>query len=175
MAKHLLVDGLATNDGCICVVYREVCQFSVRNVFVYYAFDVFVCDAVQLQLLREVLGEWLLKIVRIDGIYDFRILEEWVCVESFFDVDRGERGHPTVTVDDVGRPPQLLDGLQYASYEEYRTVFIVVEFSVFVGYCEFPLEEIVVVDEIYLHPRGLNGRHFDDQRVVRVINDDVHT
>ena len=35
-------------------------------------------------------------------------------------------------------------------------------------------EEVVVVDEINLHPRLLDGGHLDNERVVGVVDDEVH-
>ena len=37
------------------------------------------------------------------------------------------------------------------------------------------LEEVFIVDEIYLHAGCLNGRYLNDQRVIGIINDEIHT
>ena len=36
------------------------------------------------------------------------------------------------------------------------------------------LEVVIVVNEIYLHARGLQGRHFDDELMVGIVDDDIH-
>ena len=39
----------------------------------------------------------------------------------------------------------------------------------------FPLEEILVVNKVNLHPGRLNGCYLNDQRMVRVVNNKIHT
>ena len=39
----------------------------------------------------------------------------------------------------------------------------------------FTLEEIVVVDEIDLHASRLDGCYLDDQRVISVVDDQIHS
>lgn len=174
VCQNLFVDVLTSENCRIRIVYRELCQIRIGNIFVQDGFEVLVVDSVQFQLLRECFREWSLEVVRIDGIYDFRVFKEWICVECFFDVDWCQRRHPAVAMDDVWRPAELLHRLQYAPDEEDGTVLIVVELPVLVRDGVFPLEEIIVVYKIDLHPRRLDGGDFDDQRVVRVVNDYVH-
>ena len=82
-----------------------------------------------------------------------------------------------MAMDDVGRPVEFLHRLDNATGEEHAThVVDVAEVAFLVIHQVFLLrEEVVVVDEIDLHPRLLDGSHLDDERVVGVVDDEVHS
>jgi hypothetical protein len=91
-----------------------------------------------------------------------------------FDVQRRKCGNPARAVYDAGLPAELAYSFDYAAYEEY-TAFVVllrhgVDFKVFGTLTQ---EIVVVVDEIYLHTRGLQSRYLDDEWVVVVVNNYV--
>ena len=90
-------------------------------------------------------------------------------------IDGQEVADPALAVDDVGFPAELLDGLKHAPCEEDRPFVVVLEFFAFsVPVDEFAMEVVFVVDEVDLHPGGRDGRDFDDQRAVGVVDDEVH-
>ena len=80
-------------------------------------------------------------------------------------------------MDHVRRPVEFSDGLDDAAREEHGAVVVIlIEILVAFGDGELPLrEEVVVVDEIDLDSRLLNRCHLDDQRMVSVVDDHVHT
>lgn len=79
-------------------------------------------------------------------------------------------------MNDVRTPAQFFDGFQYATGIEYGTSIVVLVFiSVFVSDLQAILEVIVIIDKVYLHTCSLYGCYLDDKRMVRVINDQIHT
>ena len=79
-------------------------------------------------------------------------------------------------MDDIGRPLQLLDGFQDATRIESGTLGIVlVLLAILVGRNPAPHEEVVVVNEVYLHSCCRNACHLDDEGMVRVVNHNVHS
>ena len=77
---------------------------------------------------------------------------------------------------DVGFPTQLLDGFNGTAHEEDAA--LVVQFGrkfCFQTFVRIALEIVVVVNEVHLHSGGLQCGNFDNQRVVGVINNQVHT
>ena len=128
--------------------------------------EVFGCHARQLHLLVEACPEVLGESIVINGIDDLRLVEERVVadIHGALDVDRHQGRNPAMAVDDVGRPIEFLHRLDDASGEEDATAVVVLaEGTVFVIHQVFLLgEEVVVVDEINLHPRLLDGGHLDD-------------
>ena len=80
-----------------------------------------------------------------------------------------------MTVDDVRRPAQLAHGFQHTAGEE-DGAFVVVGHQFFLGIepGHLFLEEVFVVDEIHLHPCGGDGSDLDDQRMVRIVDVEVH-
>ena len=76
----------------------------------------------------------------------------------------------------IGHPTQFLHGLEYTARIKYGTLGIVcVLRSVLIGAHLSFVKIIIVVDEIDLNASGLNGSHFDDERVIGLIDDDVHS
>ena len=82
-----------------------------------------------------------------------------------------------MAVNDVGRPVEFFHRFNHATREEHTTeVVVLAENAVVVAdLVLFLRKKIVVVDEVNLHPRLLNRCHFDDERVVGVVDDEVHT
>ena len=80
-------------------------------------------------------------------------------------------------MDDVRRPVEFLHRFDDATGEEDATAVVVLaKHALLVIHQVFFLrEEIVVVDEINLHSRFLDGGHLDNERVVGVVDDEVHT
>ncbi len=92
-----------------------------------------------------------------------------------FHVKRSESCYPADAVHDVGAPAELADGLDSASDEENGA--FVVYFGPVYGFmlCRVvAVEKVIVVDKIYLQACGLQCGHFNDERVVGVVNDNVH-
>ena len=79
-------------------------------------------------------------------------------------------------MDDVGRPLELLDGLQDAACIEGGALGVVVIFlSVGIEGHLASGKVVVVVDEIDLHPGCRDACHLDDERVVGVVDHNVDT
>ena len=75
--------------------------------------------------------------------------------------------------DDIWAPTEFLQRFEHAAGIEDGAFSIVFIFlSVFVGH-EALVEVVVVVDEVNLHACNLDGGHFDDERMVSVVNHDV--
>lgn len=81
-----------------------------------------------------------------------------------------------MTMDDVGRPVELFHRLDNASGEKDTTVIVVgTEHAFLVIHHVLPFrKEIIVVDEVDLHPGFLDGGHLDDEGVVGIVDDKVH-
>jgi hypothetical protein len=78
-------------------------------------------------------------------------------------------------VDHVGHPAEFADGLDDAAGVELAALDVVGKFlTVGVGVEEAAREVVVVVNEVDLHTCCLNGSHLDDERMVRVIDDQIH-
>src|SRR3712207_9110372 len=80
-----------------------------------------------------------------------------------------------MTVDDVGAPAQFFHRFQHASGIEYSaTVVVVIFHTVFIYYLQSVLKVVVIIYEIYLHAGRLDRSHFDDERMIGVIDNQIH-
>jgi len=80
-----------------------------------------------------------------------------------------------VTVNHVRYPAKLLDGFHHTANEEDTSFIVVLILLPLFINKRFPvLEIILIVNEIDLHPCRLNGGNLDDERMVGVIDDEVH-
>ena len=92
------------------------------------------------------------------------------------DVERHNGTHPTLTVDDVGHPTEFFHGLQYTTGKEDGSFTIVrIVYALFVFFHLALVEIVVIVDEIDLYLGCRDGCNLDDERMVGVINDKVHS
>ena len=76
----------------------------------------------------------------------------------------------------VGFPAELAHGLDGAAHEEYRA--FVIDLGPVHGLelrRGVAVEVVVVVDEVYLQARGLECGYLDDEGMVRIVDDDVHS
>ena len=81
-----------------------------------------------------------------------------------------------MAMDYIRNPTQFFYGFQYSAYIEDRTIVIIfILISILIADRGFPLEEILVVNKVNLHPGRLNGCYLNDQRMVRVVNNKIHT
>ena len=75
----------------------------------------------------------------------------------------------------LGTPAQFLYGLKDTACKENGALVVVaVVIAVGIACHETVVEIVVVVNEVYLHAGCLQRCHLDDQRVVSVVNDEVH-
>ena len=92
------------------------------------------------------------------------------------DIERHNGTHPSLTVDNIGHPAQLLHSFQNATGEKdgaFTVVGIVIAHFVFL---HLPSREIVIiVDEVHLYTSLLDGSNLDDERVVGVVDDKIHS
>jgi hypothetical protein len=81
-----------------------------------------------------------------------------------------------MTMYHVGRPSEFTNGF-YGSFTEknHSVLVIIIEFSGLVLKHEFSLEEFFIIQKIYLEPGSWQRSNFDDQRVIVIIDDDIHT
>ena len=81
-----------------------------------------------------------------------------------------------MAVNDVGSPAQFLYRFEYAAcIEDCAFGVVCILITVFIVKHLPLVEVVVVVDEVYLHACGLNACHFDDERMVRIVDDDVQS
>lgn len=80
-------------------------------------------------------------------------------------------------MDDVGRPVEFFHRFNHAAREKHTTeVVVLAENAVVVAdLVLFLRKKIVVIDEVNLHPRLLNRCHLYDERVVGIVDDEVHS
>lgn len=79
-------------------------------------------------------------------------------------------------MDNIGYPPQFFHGLHNAAHKEYAALVVVVEvFSFVVDQEILPQEIVVVIDKIDLHAGRLYRCHLDNQRMIGIIDDKVHS
>ena len=76
-------------------------------------------------------------------------------------------------MDDFRCPTQLTHRLQYAATKENRALIVIGIFTAFIFVTLATGEVIIVVDEVYLHPCSRNRSHFDEERMVGIIDDEV--
>ena len=81
-----------------------------------------------------------------------------------------------MAVNNMGRPSEFFYCFQSAFAEEYHTLCIIVEEMVLVvaEYC-LAFEIILVIHEIYLQAGIRQRGHFNDERVIVFINNNVDT
>src|SRR5512135_230971 len=78
-------------------------------------------------------------------------------------------------MNNVGGPSQFLHSLDHSAGKEEGTLVIIIELLAgSVSHSMFSLEIILVVDEINLHPGRLYGCDFYDQRMIGVVDDEIH-
>ena len=69
-------------------------------------------------------------------------------------IEHTQRGEGTVAVDDIGYPAELLDGFEGTTHEEDRALVVVVAHLGVDVEDGLTLEEIIIVDEVYLQAGG---------------------
>ncbi len=75
----------------------------------------------------------------------------------------------------VGSPAQFSNSFDDSTYKKYRPLVVINEINTrFITNQGFALEKIVVIDKINLHTSRLDGSNFDNQRMIVVVNDQVH-
>jgi len=79
-------------------------------------------------------------------------------------------------MDNVRSPTQFSDSF-YDTAAEENTSFIIVfkEVTICIFDKGLALEIFFVINKINLHAAGLNGSNFDYQRMIGIINNDVHS
>ena len=76
----------------------------------------------------------------------------------------------------VGTPAQFLHRLEHTARVENGALHVVRIFLIILIKHHLTLVEVViVVNEIHLHTGRLNRSHLDNQWMVRIINDNIHT
>ena len=79
-------------------------------------------------------------------------------------------------MDDVWGPTLFLHGLEHAACKEDCTLAIVGIFLAFLVFHHSPLLEVIfIVDEIYLNTGNGYRGNLDDQRMVGIVDDEVHS
>ena len=70
----------------------------------------------------------------------------------------------------------LLDSFQYAAGKEDTALVVVgILYAVLVGYALATVKEVIVIGEVDLDTGRLNRRYLDEQRMIRIVYDQVHT
>ena len=91
-------------------------------------------------------------------------------------IKRYNSAHPSLNMDDIGHPTQLLDSFQYATSKENGTLTIVCIVNAVLVNSHLTLGEIIVViNEIDLDACLGDRGHFDNQWVVCIVNNQIHT
>ena len=73
-------------------------------------------------------------------------------------------------------PLQLLHRFEHTTREEHHSCIVVLELgTLLVGQYRLAREEVVVIDEVYLNTSRRYGRHLDNQLMVVIVDDKVHT
>ena len=81
-----------------------------------------------------------------------------------------------MTVDYIRTPTKLLDGFQYTTGIKNSTFAVIFIFlTLFVGSHQTVLEIIIIIDKIDLTARSLNRSYFNNQGMISIIYDDVHS
>ena len=79
-------------------------------------------------------------------------------------------------MNNIGYPTEFFYCLHHPSHKEYATLVIVVKiFSLIIDKDIFPLEIVVVIDKIDLHTSRLYRCHLDNQRVIGIVDNQVHS
>ena len=126
------------------------------------------------QFFGEVGREFVREFIWENGEDDLCALQQRIVLVDGLHEQRHEGGNPAVAMDDVGVPAELPDGLDDALRVENRAGVVVgIEVAIRVVILGLSFEEVLTIDEINLHSDVLQGGHFDDQRVVGVLDDDV--
>ena len=79
-------------------------------------------------------------------------------------------------MDDIRHPTQFLYRFKHTAGVENSAFNIVnIFFTLFINkHCAF-VEIVIIVNEIYLHASSLNACHLDDEWVVCIINNNIHS
>ena len=91
-------------------------------------------------------------------------------------IEGSESCNPTCTMYYRRLPAEFADSLNHTSDKEYCA--FVVDFGLFHGFNlagRVTQEVVIVIDEIYLKPGGLQGGHLNYKWMVGVVDYDVHT
>ena len=104
--------------------------------------------------LDEVRSQFFLKGLLPDRVDHFTVGKYRFFLIYSFQVGGDQAGHPTAAMDDVGRPSELLNRLQRSFAKENSTEIVVVKpFVLLVVENSFSLEQLFVIQEIYLQTR----------------------
>ena len=129
----------------------------------------------ELQALFEVITQILVELLREERGDHLGVSKRGLVVIGRLHIEWNDRTHPALAMDDVGHPTQFLHRLQHATCEEDSAFTIVsIVFALLIFLHQALAEVVVVVDEIHLHLCRLYRGDLDDQRVVGVIDDQIH-
>ena len=106
---------------------------------------------------------------------DLGVAEGGIIAIEGADVNRGQRRNPSRALNDVRHPTHLADRLDDGTHKEHAALVIVIRRTVHLQLIDATAGKIIlVIDEIDLEMGLLQGCHLDDQRVIGIIDDDIH-
>ena len=143
----------ATLYDPVSVVDRQAVQCLVVGLAIEYG-ECCGLDLVELQTLEERVGDLYGSGLIVERIDDLSLLQARVVVVEFLEVQHTQRRERPMAMDDIWDPTELLDGFEGTTHEEDRALVVVVAYLGVDVEDGLTLEEIIVVDEVYLQAGG---------------------
>ena len=106
----------------------------------------------ELEELLEIASEVLLQSLIVERCYNLGLCKRWFVAIGCLYVEGHNAAHPTLTVDDIGNPAQLLNRFEHTTCKEYSAFAIIFILNTcLIALNESLYEVIIVIDEIYLY------------------------
>ena len=111
----------------------------------------------------------------IQRVNNLRGLKQRITLISSAHIQRNQTRHPSLTMNHIRRPAKLLQCLHRPLTEKNHPVHIVFKWLPFrIFKHRFPLKEIIIVQKVNLNPAPGQRSHFNNQRIIIVIHNDIH-
>jgi len=151
-------------------------NLKAQAIAVFKAGKLLVEKRIEAGFARKILTQAMIEFLVEYGVDHLGMAENRFVFVQSLQIDGNQTGHPTLAMDNIRSPTELLDSLEHTLTEEDGTLVVVFEERTIVIVVDgFAVEVVFVVKEIHLHLGLRNGCDLDNQRVVVVVYRNVDT
>ena len=171
---HLGIDVLVAKDHTVGIVngsFADVDEgwFLVQG-------KVFGLNVLTLEFLIQLGLELTGDALVINGLNDLGNGEHGGRRQGYLEVKGHQTGEPAIAMNDIGGPAEFFHCFNHSAGKENGALVVVGRIlSSFICKGILALEEILIINKIDLHASGLDRSHFNYQRMVGIVDYQVHT